>query len=216
MLKQLDKQIASEINSQLDAVAASVSELGPIEALWKQSNSVLQYSFPNVRAAIDAGRRIREKILVLLEKPKCRYDADALKLSTMLTGVPADQRQSVRALITDRERNALSPYVSRADWLSIEEKDSKRLLSGLVIQALILPDHQDVEELSSALAPAHVCCSELGTEPAVVFAEAATFAGPGTAESLRSFGQRKDITLDSYGIKRLQTDVGVRFRQADD
>jgi hypothetical protein len=212
MFNKTDSAVLDEIKSQLSTLSDAVRQLGPINDLWKQARTIFQTSSPNVRTALEKSREIREKIFKLLEQPKCAYDDSALALSNQLKSIPEKQRQSLRKLIGEHERASLSPYVSRSDWLALEEKSALRLGSGLIIQALILPDYEDERDVMVALAPAHVVSQQLGFKTAELFDEAATFAGLGVNDVFKSFGKRKDVTLDAYGLQRVDTPNGPRIR----
>jgi hypothetical protein len=61
-----------------------------------------------------------------------------------------------------------------------------------------------------ALAPARVVASELGLDAPAIFAEAATYAGKGVADTFASFGER-ETSLGAFGWKRVETEHGERF-----
>jgi hypothetical protein len=98
----------------------------------------------------------------------------------------------------------------RAPFLALEERSEERLRSGLAVHALALPDEDDYRDVMIALAPARVVASELGLDAPAVFAEAATFAGAGVAETFRTFGER-ETGLGAFGWRRVQTEHGERF-----
>ena len=213
MSNKLDTATIDEIKSQISALSEEVRHLGPIADLWQQARDIFQQSSPNVRTALEKSKQIREKIFKLLDEPKCEYDDKVLALVNKLKGIPADQRKTVRRLIGESQRQTLSPYVSRADWLTLEEKSQARLSSGLIIQALILPDNDDPRDVMVSLAGMHVCCSELGFNTAELFDEASTFAGDGVSDVFKKFGKQQGVTLAAYGLKRVDTPNGPRIRQ---
>lgn len=216
MVNAIDSQISAEIKAKLGDVAATAGQLGPIDDLLKQANSVFEKSLPNVRAAIETSRRLREKILQLLDKPKCEYDDKVLALWATLSRIPRDQRPLTRRLLSDKDRIALSSYVSRADWLALEEKSADRILSGLVIHAIVAHSSDDSHETMVALAPLRVAADRLKSNSAQLFAEAATFANAAVASSMVEFGKRNDVTLEAFGWQHVDTEYGARLRQTDD
>jgi hypothetical protein len=213
MFNKPDTAVVEEVKAQLGELGEAVKQLGPINDLWRQAKNIFQQSSPNVRTTLEKSREIREKIFKLLDQPRCDYDDKAMAFANQLKTVPAKQRASLRKLIGEHERSSLSPYVSRADWLALEEKSSLRVLSGLIIQALILPDHEDERDVMVALAAAHVVCEQLGFKTVELFDEAATFAGEGVSAVFKQFGKRKDVTLEGFGLQRIDTAGGPRIRQ---
>jgi hypothetical protein len=209
----VDERSLAAIRVQLTKVQAAVSQLGPIADLWEQTRNIFQFSSPNVRTSLEKSREIREKIIKLLEQPKCSYDDTVLAVAGLLKELPASQRQGIRGLIGEPQMSALSPYVSRADWLALEERSVERLLSGLIVQALVLPDHEDERDVAAALASAHVCAKSLGIDPAPLFDEAAGFAGKEVDKTFKEFGRRSDVTLEAFGLERVETPHGARIRQ---
>ena len=58
----------------------------------------------------------------------------------------------------------------------------------------------DPRDLMMAMAPYHHCASRLGEDPARVFADVAAKLQGETAELVREFGERRDITASSFGF----------------
>jgi hypothetical protein len=180
---------------ELDAVVAAIDSLGPILELDRRWRSG--------PARIDDAKSIRAEIQEVLDRPRCAYDDAALALYRALT--PA-----ARALVGEEERRALIPYGVRAPFLALEERSEERLRSGLAVHALALPDEDDYRDVMIALAPARVVADEIGADARTIFQEAAIFAGPGVAETFRTFGERK-TSLGAFGWRRVQTEYGERF-----
>jgi hypothetical protein len=180
---------------ELEALAASIDSLGPILELdrrWRSNP-----------ATVEEAKAIRAEIQDVLDRPRCAYDDAALELSRAVS--PAD-----RSLIGEDERRLLVPYAVRAPFLALEERSEERLRSGLVLHALALPDDDDYRDVMIALAPARVVADEIGADAATVFAEAAEYAGPGVADTFRTFGER-ETSLGAFGWKRVETEHGIRF-----
>jgi hypothetical protein len=182
---------------RLDALAASVGTLGPILELdrrWRESP-----------ATADEARAIRAEIQEVLDRPRCGYDDAAVALYRALP-----RGADARGLIEEQDRRILVPYAVRAPFLALEERSEERLRSGLVLRALALPDADDDRDVMISLAPARVVADEIGADAPAVFAEAADFAGPGVAGTIRRFGER-DTRLGAFGWKRVETRHGERF-----
>jgi hypothetical protein len=195
------------------ALGKAVQQLGPIDELWQRANTIFQQSSPNVRVALEKSREIREKITKLLEEPKCEYDDMVASFANDLLMLPRTQRSALRDLIGQKERSTLSAYVSRADFLALEEKSEKRVLSGLIIQALIMPDGEDRTEIRAAIAPAWFTANQLGVDKKNLFDEAGSFAAPNVAKVFKEFAQEPTVDLATFGLQLFDTPNGPRFRQ---
>jgi hypothetical protein len=55
-----------------------------------------------------------------------------------------------------------------------------------------------------------VVADEIGADASAVFTEAAEFAGPGVADTIRAFGDR-ETSLGAFGWRRVETQHGERF-----
>lgn len=180
---------------ELDAVVVAIDLLGPIVELDRR--------WRGGPATVEEAKAIRAEIQAVLDRPRCTYDDAALELYRALT--PA-----ARALVGDDERRALIPYAVRAPFLALEERSEERLRSGLVIHALALPDQDDYRDVMIAVAPARVVANEIGADACSVFADAATFAGTGVADTFRTFGER-ETSFGAFGRRRVETEHGTRF-----
>jgi len=181
---------------ELEALAAAIGTLGPILELDRRW-------YAGEPGSVEETKALRAEIQEVLDRPRCAYDEAALALYRAVS--PAD-----RALIGEKERRMLRPYVARSPFLAVEEGSEERLRSGLCLLALELPDHYDYRDVMISLAPHRVAADEIGADAAAVFAEAAGFAGPGVAATIRGFGER-ETGLGAFGWKRVQTEHGERF-----
>jgi hypothetical protein len=213
MSNQVDESTLATFKIKLIALGKAVQQLGPIEELWQRANTIFQQSSPNVRVALEKSREIREKITKLLEEPKCEYDDMVASFADELLSLPATLRTAMRDLIGQKERSTLSAYVSRADFLALEESSERRVLSGLIIQALIMPDGEDRSEVRAAIAPAWFVANKLGLDKAKLFDEGASFAAPSVAKVFKEFGQEQNVDLATFGLQMFDTPSGPRFRQ---
>jgi hypothetical protein len=191
------------VREHLAAMVAAVDSLGPILELdrrWRSSEP----------ATVEEAKAIRAEIQEVLDRPRCAYDDAALELVRALRAMPNEDRAASRGLVGELERRALVPYGARGAFLALEERSEERLTSGLVVKALYLPDHDDYRDVMISLAPDRVVAGELGLDAAAIFAEAATFAGAGVADTFRTVGER-ETGLGAFGWKRVETEHGVRF-----
>jgi hypothetical protein len=207
----IDDQLLAKLIEQLEQAGRAVVQLGPIRELWEQLAQPIEGKETDILEFGKNARAVCQQINELLDKPKCEYDNCVFDLYATAGTVPVAGRQSLRKLIGKTECDALLPYTGRAVWLALEEQSPDRLLSGLVIRALVFPDEDDYRDVMVSLAPLHVCAGELGLPAAELFAEAATFAGEGVAETIRVFGKRADVSLGAFGWKKVQTSYGTRF-----
>ena len=181
---------------ELEALAASIDSLGPILELDRQWRS-------NPKT-VEEAKAVLAEIREVLDRPRCAYDDAALELYRAVT-------RADRGLIGEDERALIRPYCGRSPWLAIEEGSEERLRSGLSLLALELPDEFDYRDVMISLAPHRVAADDIGADAAAVFADAARFAGPGVAETFRTFGER-ETSLGAFGWKRVPTPRGERFR----
>ena len=70
----------------------------------------------------------------------------------------------------------------------------------------------DPRDLMMAMAPYHHCASQLGEDPARVFADVAAQLHGETAVFVREFGERRDITGSSFGFVLDEDDGGPLYR----
>src|SRR5262249_51263039 len=157
--------------------------------------------FSGEPATVEEAKALRAEIHEVLDRPHCTYDDAALELWRALS-------PGARALIGEQERALIRPYVARSPWLALEELSEERLRSGLCPLALMLPDHDAYRDVMVSLAPHRVVAGELGADAAAVFAEAADYAGPGVADTIRNFGLR-ETSLGAFGWKRVETEHGT-------
>jgi hypothetical protein len=181
---------------ELDALAAAIGTLGPILELDRRW-------FSGEHGSVEEAKALRAEIQEVLDQPRCAYDDAALELYRALT--PGD-----RGLIGEEERRLVRPYVARSPFLAREEGSEERLRSGLCLLALELPDHYDYRDVMVSLAPHRVVADEIGADASAVFTEAAEFAGPGVADTIRAFGDR-ETSLGAFGWGRVETQHGERF-----
>jgi hypothetical protein len=181
--------------NELAALAAAIETLGPIlelERRWRSNPST-----------VEEAKAIRTEIQAVLDRPRCPYDDAALALYRALS--PAD-----RGLFGEEQRSLIRPYVARSPWLALEEGSDERLRSGLCLLAVELPDRYDYRDVMISLAPHRVVADEIDADAVAVFAEAAEFAGPGVADTIRAFGER-ETSLGAFGWRRVETQHGERF-----
>ena len=77
---------------------------------------------------------------------------------------------------------------------------------------MVLSGSAAVDELDFMVGAAvhHHVALQLGQDPAVLFDEAAAYAGP-ARELLQVFGRRQDVTLEAFGWREVATEGGPKF-----
>jgi hypothetical protein len=123
-------------------------------------------------------------------------------LCVQLPRTKPDQRDAFRARLISRQRVVLGQYGVESARRALRERSRARLRLGLIAIALA-KNGGDYRDLLCAVARHHLVASELGMAPAELFDEAADYANRDTAELLRRFGRRADVTPESFGIRSL-------------
>ena len=108
---------------------------------------------------------------------------------------------------------ALGRYGARAPSLALREQDPSRLREGLLASALhAAVSGDDPRDVMGGLALHYDCAERLGEVPAVLFSEVAIrVADPATADLLRVFGARDDVTLRAFGWQLVDGPDGQDF-----
>jgi hypothetical protein len=71
------------------------------------------------------------------------------------------------------------------------------------------PEAAPAEGRPKGAAAPHVAL-QLGQDPALLFDEAAAYAGP-ARELLQAFGHRQDVTVEAFGWREVATEHGPKF-----
>jgi hypothetical protein len=150
-----------------------------------------------------------------------RYDVDVGAAATLtdsqVARICADlqkaapvHREVFLSALTDRQRTIIGRYGMRAATLALREGSIPRLRSGLVALVLSGSAASDARDFMVGAAVHHHVALQLGLDPAVLFAEAAAYAGP-AGELLQAFGRRQDVTLEAFGWREVTTEHGPKF-----
>jgi hypothetical protein len=150
-----------------------------------------------------------------------RYDTDvgaaATTIDSQVAGICADlhqaspvQREVLVSALTDRQRTIIGRYGMRAATLALRERSIPRLRSGLIALVLSGSAASDARDFMVAAAVHHHVALQLGQDPAELFDEAATYAGP-AGELLQAFGRRQDVTLKAFAWREVATEHGPGF-----
>jgi hypothetical protein len=131
----------------------------------------------------------------------------AADLRVLLAGTNPANRDTFRAGLTDRQRTVLGRFGARSSVVALRERSPERLRVGLIAKALA-DTNLDPRDLMVGVAVHFVVAQQLGLTPTEVFDEAASYAGAGTADVLRAFGRRTDVTLSAFGWQRIDTPDG--------
>ena len=170
--------------------------------------------------------RLREKASLLeavrLDKnypllgASMHWDDTVMALCKLLMTADRDARDAFFLALGDRQRAALGRYAYRSPMLALWERSEQRLRTGLVAAAFSQPEQFDHRDTMIGLALHHHSARELGLDPAAVFGEAAALAPAHTADLLRTFGRRNDVTLSIFGWEEVPTRDGPAFRPLRD
>ncbi len=123
-----------------------------------------------------------------------------------------ERRERFQSTLSRRQRSLFGIFGHRAATISLRERSRARLLQGLigaVISNYVVPEKRRVE---IGLAVYHHCARQLQVNTVDLFDEAATYATPTFAATLREFGRRSDVTLNRFGWEERQTPDGVTFK----
>ena len=72
---------------------------------------------------------------------------------------------------------------------------------------------QDDRDLMVAMAPYHDCATRLGLDPARLFDDVAREAPQALADTVRTFGQRTDITPSAFGFSLTTSEDGTAYER---
>jgi hypothetical protein len=99
--------------------------------------------------------------------------------------------------------------------LRLQSPDALR--AGL-LRLLIDGEHdwlKDWRDLMVAMAPYHDCATRLGLDPAAFFDDVAREAPQALADTVRTFGQRTDITPSAFGFTLTTSQDGMAYEWPD-
>ncbi len=166
--------------------------------------------------------RLTEKAAVLnevrldknypLRGPAVHWDNTIMGLCNELLAAAPKDRELFSGMLTKRQRDALGRYGHRATMLALREGSEQRLRTGLLAAAFADSAELDERDMMIGLALHHHVAKRLGFEPATVFEEIAAVAPAHTADLLRTFGARTDVTLEAFGWSERSTPEGPEFR----
>jgi hypothetical protein len=134
-------------------------------------------------------------------------EQEVAALRGSLAGTSSVERARFRAELRDRQQVALGRFGVRCAAVALREHSPALLRIGLITIALAESDG-DPRDLMVTVAAHHHVARQLGLEPAEIFDEAASFADPDTADVLRLFGRRVDVTLQAFGRRQVDTPDG--------
>lgn len=137
-------------------------------------------------------------------------ERSAADLCASLASTRMDQRDAFRTGLTDRQRVVLGQYGHQSAAVALRERWPERLRIGLI--AIALEDtNVDARDLMIGVALHYHVAQQLGLTPTEVFDEAASYAAADTADVLRTFGRRTDVTLKVFGWHQIDTPDGPAF-----
>jgi hypothetical protein len=130
-----------------------------------------------------------------------------------LAGSSEADRANVLASLTESRRRALGRYALRASVVALRTRDTRHLQTGLLARALLRQRVADWRDDLVAFAPSYVAAQMLNVPPAILFDGAAVYAVAELADVMRRFGQRRDVTLEAFGWRLVETQDGPTFEQ---
>lgn len=139
-------------------------------------------------------------------------DETLAEIVSAYTGWPTHVRERFIASLPHDRLSLLAIFGHRAATLAIRNADVDQLRLGLignVIANYHIPDSRNVD---TALAVFYHCARKLEIDPADLFDDVAQFTGEETANHLRTFGRRPDVTLKQFGWREIKTPEGVRYK----
>jgi hypothetical protein len=133
----------------------------------------------------------------LLDEPPSVFDAHMEALASALMRASAEERARFTGSISLRHRMLVGRGLWRIERLAVAERSRERLLMALVVHAAI-DGGTDYRDTIVWCALPFLQARKLGVDPVALFDEAATFAGPAVATTLRATGRRTDITVAAF------------------
>ncbi|MBV9282116.1 MAG: hypothetical protein JOZ41_18710 [Chloroflexi bacterium] len=115
--------------------------------------------------------------------------------------------------MTESRRRALGRYALRAPVVALRTRDTRHLQTGLLARALLRQRVADWRDDLVAFAPSYVAAHMLNVPPNTLFDGAAVYAVAELADVMRRFGHRRDVTLEAFGWRLVETPDGPTFEQ---
>jgi hypothetical protein len=115
------------------------------------------------------------------------------------------------AAITRRRRSLLYRYSVRAASRAVTTIDPHRAKAALAAGLVAEWHEHEPRELMINLAPHHVAATRVNGSATALFGWAAGHAAAESAETIRTFGTRTDVTLEAFGWKEVQHPSGTWF-----
>jgi hypothetical protein len=137
-------------------------------------------------------------------------EQEVAALCGSLADTSSAERSLFRAELRHRQRVALGRFGVRCATVALRERSPALLRIGLITIALAEADG-DPRDLMVTVAAHHHVARELGLAPAEIFDEAGSYADPDTADVLRVFGRRTDVTLQAFGRRLVDTPEGPQI-----
>ncbi len=161
-------------------------------------------------------RALTDKATVLLESIDlehyyggfCLADEAIGSLGKALLSATPEQRAEFSAALSEHSRRVLGRFMLRAPMLALRARDGSVLGEGLIVAAVLEQRVRDWRDDLVAFAPYYYAAQNVGLSPAELFDQAARFAVPELATTMRRFGQRRDVTLGAFGWRRIETPDG--------
>jgi hypothetical protein len=141
--------------------------------------------------------RLDESRASLLEEPPSAFDRHMQALAAALTRASAEARARFADEVSLRHRMLVGRGLWRLERLALTERSRERLLMALVVHAALDAGTDYRDTIVWCIIP-FLEARLLDIDPVTLFDEAATFAGPDVAETMRTTGRRADITVAAF------------------
>lgn len=138
-----------------------------------------------------------ESRVSLIEEPPSAFDRHVQALAAALMRASAEERARFTDDVSLRHRMLVGRGLWRLERLALTERSRERLLMALVVHAALDTGTDYRDTIVWCVIP-FLEARLLDVDPVALFDEAAAFAGPAVAETMRATGRRDDITVAAF------------------
>ena len=153
--------------------------------------------------------RLDESRASLVEDPPSAFDEHIRALADALIGASAEERARFTETISLRHRMLVGRGLWRMEHRAVTEGSRDLLLIALVVHAALDRGRDYRDTIVWCVIP-FLEARLLDVDPVGLFDEAAAFAGPAVAATMRTTGRRTDITAAAFSPVIEETPDGPR------